>query len=77
MNVSIEDDLLAWAEQRVAAGEFASANDYMVDLIRRDQERSERLNWLRAEVEKGFSSGVSTRSLQDILAAYRGERAAA
>jgi antitoxin ParD1/3/4 len=77
MDVSITDDLLAWAEQRVADENYVSVNAYLVDLIRRDQERTERLAWLRAEIEKGFASGVSTRSLQDILAAYRDERAAA
>uniref|UniRef100_UPI0035C96301 ribbon-helix-helix domain-containing protein n=1 Tax=uncultured Sphingomonas sp. TaxID=158754 RepID=UPI0035C96301 len=77
MHISVSDDASAWAERRVADGDFANTSDYLVDLIRRDQERVERLTWLRAEVEKGFASGVSSRSLQDILAQHRASRAAA
>lgn len=77
MNVSIPEALKQWAEQRVAEGRFASTSDYIRDLIRRDEEYAVKLARLQAEVEKGFASGVSERSLQDIYDDFRKRREAA
>jgi antitoxin ParD1/3/4 len=59
MNISIPDKLKAWVESRVADGDYASTSDYLRDLVRQDQRERERLEWLRAEIQAGFDSGVS------------------
>jgi antitoxin ParD1/3/4 len=41
------------------------------DLIRRDQEREHKLAALRRFVDEGEASGISDRSIDDILAAAR------
>ena len=73
MNISIPDKLKNWVESRVADGTYASSSDYVRDLVRRDQRERQRLDWLRAEIQAGRDSGVSDRSLRDIVAESRGK----
>ena len=61
MNVSIPDKLKGWAESRVAEGRYSSTSDYVRDLVRRDQEREEKLQRLRAAIDEGLASGISER----------------
>ena len=61
MNVSIPDKLKGWAESRVAEGRYSSTSDYVRDLVRRDQEREEKLQRLRAAIDEGLASGISDR----------------
>lgn len=61
MNVSIPDKLKGWAEARVAEGRYSSTSDYIRDLVRRDQEREEKLKRLRAALDEGLTSGASDR----------------
>lgn len=68
LDVSLPDGLKAWADARVAGGRYGSASDYVRDLMRRDQEDSERLDRLQAAIEEGRTSGRSDRTLQDIVA---------
>ena len=75
MNVSIPDQLKGWAESRVAEGRYSSTSDYVRDLVRRDQEQEERLRALRAAIDEGRSSGVSKRTIADIIADGRKRRA--
>ena len=71
MNISIPGKLKSWAESRVAEGRYSSTSDYVRDLVRRDQEQEEKLRQLRAAIEDGLASGVSTRTIEDILADRR------
>ena len=71
MNISIPDKLKAWVESRVADGSYASSSDYLRDLVRQDQRELAQLERLRAEIQAGRDSGVSDRSLQDIVAEAR------
>ncbi|MEO6359576.1 MAG: type II toxin-antitoxin system ParD family antitoxin [Sphingomicrobium sp.] len=71
MNVSIPDKLKGWAEARVAEGRYSSTSDYVRDLVRRDQEREEQLQRLRAAIDEGRASGVSDRDPFEYLEAVR------
>ena len=71
MNVSVPEQLKAWAEARVAEGRYSSTSDYVRDLMRRDQERAEKVANLQRLVDEGRASGLSNRSMKDILAAAR------
>ena len=73
MNVSIPDQLKGWAERRVAEGRYSSTSDYIRDLVRRDQEREERLRALRAAIDEGRASGVSDRDPFEYLAELRAD----
>ncbi|NNC73067.1 MAG: type II toxin-antitoxin system ParD family antitoxin [Sphingomonadaceae bacterium] len=68
MNLSLPDGLKAWVESRVSEGRYASASDYVRDLMRRDQERAEEIAWLQAEIDKGRASGIDPREPEQIFA---------
>jgi antitoxin ParD1/3/4 len=71
MNISIPDQLKSWAEARVAEGRYSSTSDYVRDLVRRDQEYAEKLQRLQAAIDEGLASGVSERTIEDIIADRR------
>lgn len=77
VKIDLSDEELARANARVEAGEFASIEDYVQHLMRRDQDRADKLAKLQAAIESGRASGVSTRSLQEIYDANRKRRDAA
>ncbi|MDX2236972.1 MAG: type II toxin-antitoxin system ParD family antitoxin [Hyphomonadaceae bacterium] len=57
MNVSLPEALKAWAEEQVAGGRYANVSDYIRDLIRRDQDRAEKIASLRALIDEAEASG--------------------
>jgi antitoxin ParD1/3/4 len=73
MNISLPDALKNWAEARVAEGRYSSTSDYVRDLIRRDAERDLAREQLQAAVDKGRASGISKRTIADIVADARSE----
>lgn len=77
MNVSLPDGLKNWAEARVAEGRYSSTSDYVRDLMRRDQEAEEARQLLQAAVDRGRNSGISNRTIADIIAESRSKRDAA
>ena len=71
MNVSLPDPMKAWVEQQAETGRFSNASDYVRDLIRRDQERADKVRELQNLISDGVSSGVSPLSMGDLLNAAR------
>ncbi len=76
MNVSLPDPMKDWVEAQAGTGRYSNASDYVRDLIRRDQERASKLAELQALITEGIESGISPRSIDDLLKVAR-ERAAA
>ncbi|WP_117196280.1 type II toxin-antitoxin system ParD family antitoxin [Rhizobium terrae] len=76
MNVSLPDPMKEWVDSQTKTGRYSNASDYVRDLIRRDQERSDKLAELQRLITEGVESGVSDRSKEDIFQAAR-ERFAA
>jgi antitoxin ParD1/3/4 len=74
MNISIPDKLKNWAEARVAEGRYSSTSDYVRDLVRRDQETEEARRRLQAAIDDGRNSGISDKSVADIIAQSRARR---
>lgn len=71
MNVSLPDAMKDWVEGRAETGRYSNASDYVRDLIRRDQERAEKIAAMQRLVDEAEGSGVSSNSMDDILAAAR------
>ncbi|RUM09788.1 type II toxin-antitoxin system ParD family antitoxin [Rhizobium chutanense] len=67
MNVSLPDPMKEWVDSQTETGRYSNASDYVRDLIRRDQERSDKLAELQRLIKDGLESGVSDRSKDDIL----------
>lgn len=74
MTVSLPDPMKDWIEAQVRQGEYASASDYVRDLVRRDRARREQeltLDELRRKLAGSRESGVSGRTVDDIFAEAR------
>ena len=59
MNISLPDQMKAFAEAQTRDGRYSSVSDYMRDLIRRDQARREAIAEIQALVDEGLASGPS------------------
>ena len=75
MNISLPAPMRAFVEAQVETGSYASASDYVRDLIRKDREyRGKREALLQALIE-GEESGISeAQDLEDFLAEMRAKR---
>jgi antitoxin ParD1/3/4 len=71
MNVSLPDPMKEWVEAQSQTGRYSNASDYIRDLIRRDQNRADQIVAMQARVSEAIDSGVSPRSMQDILVSAR------
>ena len=74
MTVSLPDPMKDWIEAQIRQGEYASASDYVRDLVRRDRARREQeltLDELRRKLAMSRESGVSERTIDDIFAEAR------
>ena len=69
MNVSLPDPMKEWVEAQAKTGRYANASDYVRDLIRRDQTRTDKIAEMQRFVDNGIESGVGTRSKDDLFAA--------
>lgn len=57
MNISVPDPMREWVQRRIEAGQYASASDYVRDLIRRDQLQSATRNdEIREKIAAGLAS---------------------
>ncbi len=76
MNISLPEPMKDWVDTRVEGGDYASASDYVRDLIRKDREfRVKREALIQALIE-GEESGISEpQSLEEFLAEMRVEYA--
>jgi antitoxin ParD1/3/4 len=64
MSISLPESVRDWIEERIRSGRYASASDYIGELIREDQEYRQEIE--RALIE-GEKSGISTRSVREII----------
>jgi antitoxin ParD1/3/4 len=66
MNVSLPAPMKAWVETQAEGGRYGNASDYVRDLIRRDQERQNKIGEFQRLVDEGRASESGTRSLVEI-----------
>ena len=69
MNVSLPDPMKEWVNAQTETGRYGNASDYVRDLIRRDQDKHYKIAELQRLVTEGLESGVSSRSMSEILKA--------
>ncbi|MBX5223120.1 MULTISPECIES: type II toxin-antitoxin system ParD family antitoxin [unclassified Rhizobium] len=69
MNVSLPDPMKDWVEAQAKSGRYSNASDYVRDLIRRDQIRSDKVAAMQRFVDDGFKSGIGSRSKDELFAA--------
>ena len=71
MNVSLPDPMKDWVETQTKTGRYANASDYVRDLIRRDQERNDKISAMQRFVDDGLKSGFGTRSKDALFEAAK------
>jgi antitoxin ParD1/3/4 len=71
MNVSLPDQMKEWVEAQAENGRYSNASDYVRDLIRRDQVKTEKIAAMQAMVTKSIASGYSELSPDEIFAKIR------
>jgi antitoxin ParD1/3/4 len=66
--ITITEQQDLWIKAQIEAGRFTNDSEYIRDLIRRDQE-SARFRALQEAIQEGLESGVSDRTVPQIMAA--------
>ena len=66
MNVSLPDQMKTWVESQAQGGRYSNSSDYVRDLIRRDQDRAEKIAAMQQLVDEALESGISERSMEEI-----------
>ena len=65
ITVSHQQD--SWIKAQVKSGDYNNDSEYIRDLIRKDVDYKSKLETLRSALIAGKNSGISTRSMSDIL----------
>jgi len=73
MNISLPDPMKDWVERQSKGGRYSNASDYVRDLIRRDQERAEKIVRMQSLVTEGLESGIGDRSMAELREAARAQ----
>jgi antitoxin ParD1/3/4 len=74
MTISVPAQMSEWVEAQISAGRYGNVSEYFRDLVRRDQERKDAaINDLRTLIDRAEASGVSDKTLPEVLEAARKE----
>ncbi len=67
MNISLPDQMKEWVEAQTESGRYANSSDFVRDLIRKEQEKAEKIAALREMVQAGIESGFSPVTREELL----------
>ena len=56
-----------WIKAQIKAGEYTNDSEYLRDLVRKDQVKNAKSSTLKAAITEGMNSGISNKSLPDIM----------
>jgi antitoxin ParD1/3/4 len=73
MSISMSDTMRSFIRSRVEAGDYHNESEYIRDLVRRDQERLSEDEKLLKRVRAARASGLSDRSVLDIMREVEGD----
>ena len=65
--ITLTDKQDQWIKARITAGEYTNDSEYIRDLVRRDQEENAKFKALKQAIQEGLNSGVSNKSVTDIM----------
>lgn len=65
--ITLTDKQDEWVKARIASGSYTNDSEYFRDLIRRDQEQNEKFRALKRAIQEGLDSGVSNKTLPQIM----------
>lgn len=74
LTISMLDQMNEWVEAQINAGRYGNVSAYFRDLVRRDQDRrGDAISEVGVMLDRAEASGVSERSVGDVLQAARKE----
>lgn len=74
LTISMPEQMNDWVEAQISVGRYGNVSEYFRDLVRRDQENREgAIAELRSLIEQAEASGISRRTLPEVLEAARQE----
>jgi antitoxin ParD1/3/4 len=65
--ITFTDKQDKWIKSQIKAGEFTNDSEYLRDLVRRDQAKKAKFSALKAAITEGMDSGISDKSVPDIM----------
>lgn len=65
--ITITDQQDKWIKAQISAGEFTNDSEYLRHLVRLDQSKSTKFSNLKSAITKGLESGISERTVPDIM----------
>lgn len=66
LSIHLPDPIKAWVETQANAGAYDNVDGYVLDLIRRDRERSDKIAAMQRLIDEARASGHSDESMEDI-----------
>lgn len=66
-SITFTDQQDKWLKTKIASGDFTNDSEYVRDLVRRDQERDNKLMDLKNAIEEGLQSGRGKLKIKDII----------
>ena len=68
MNISFTEKQEKYIRDHVASGNYKNASEVVREAMRiHEEEQGRKLEWLRAEIQKGLESGSSNMSVDEIF----------
>lgn len=65
--ITVTDQQDAWIKAQIGAGDYTNDSEYIRDLIRRDQERSNKITAMQALIDEGIASGTGSKTIDEIF----------
>lgn len=66
--ITVTEQQDQWIKAQIEGGGFTNDSEYIRDLIRRDQEENAKFRALKAAIKEGLDSGLSQRTVPQIMA---------
>ena len=71
MNISLPDEMKAWVEAQTQTGRYGNSSDVVRDLIRRAQDRADKIANMQRLVDEARAGGYSELTQQQLRAEAR------
>ncbi len=65
--ITVTEQQEVWIKSQIDSGQYGNDSEYLRALIRHDQEQEYKIGLLRSALIDGEKSGVSARSMADIM----------
>jgi antitoxin ParD1/3/4 len=67
MNVSLTEKQRKYIDDKVASSDYMNASEVVREALRLHEINHQKLEILRAEIQKGWDGPISSRTMEDIL----------